>query len=371
MSSSRELRTEQGMMSRLYGMVVDQRTGSGWRIPALDGLRGIAAMMVLVAHTRHAAAEGGDSLLWAPIERGGAGGVVLFFALSGFLLYLPWYRSEVEGREPPRLKTYAIRRCLRIMPAYYASVIVLAILRVAIGGRDPLDFPAMALHFVFLPTLMMPLQTVYWTLQTEEFFYWLLPSLHRLVKALGSARVLAVTCLISLLWAAAGLHWLEPTERGVGLWLEQTPFFLPAFALGIFTAVRWADNKQDANGRTLVLIGTAAYVMFTPLAAYMAIRTDHAATPLTELMMAPAASAVVLGAARGGARFLEHPVLRFFGGISFSLYLWHAVVLRIVPVPDLVVHSFGLRVLYTVAITTPVALVSYLCVERPFLKLRP
>src|SRR6516162_7790775 len=91
------------LLSRLYAKVVDQRTGSGWRIPALDGLRGIAAMMVLVAHTRQRVVPD-DSLWWAPVERGGLGGVILFFALSGFLLYLPWLRSEVEHKPAPRFK---------------------------------------------------------------------------------------------------------------------------------------------------------------------------------------------------------------------------------------------------------------------------
>ena len=45
----------------------------------------------------------------------------VFFALSGFLLYLPWLRSATEGGAPPRLKTYLLRRCLRIMPAYYET----------------------------------------------------------------------------------------------------------------------------------------------------------------------------------------------------------------------------------------------------------
>lgn len=355
------------LWSRLYARVVDQRTGSGWRIPALDGLRGIAAMMVLVAHTRQACVED-DSLWWAPIERGGLGGVILFFALSGFLLYLPWLRSTVENRPPPRFKAYALRRCLRIMPAYYFSVIVLAVSRVALGGRDPISAGAIALHFVFLPTLGSPLQSVYWTLQVEEFFYWLLPALHRVVTRLGAVRLLVMAWIVSIGWGVAGLLLLAPGPRAI--WLSQTPFFLPAFALGILTATRW--RQPGFSGRSLVIGGVLAYVAIAPIALYVTrIIDSDQITPVTELLMAPAASAVVLGAARGGARWLEHPVMRLLGTLSFSVYLWHKVVLRVVPVPQVIEHAFGPRVCYTIAATLPVAMLSYLFVERPFLMLRP
>jgi peptidoglycan/LPS O-acetylase OafA/YrhL len=351
------------MLAGLYERVVDQRTGSGWRIPALDGLRGVAALMVLVAHTRQACGFDG-SLLWAPIERGGLGGVILFFALSGFLLYLPWLRSVLEHRPPPRFKSYAIRRCLRIMPAYYASVIVLAVLRVALG-RGSIGFLALAMHFLFLPTLLTPLQIPYWTLQVEELFYWILPAVHHVVVALGAVRLVALASAVSLLWGLVGFVTLSHAHYSI--WLEQTPFFLPAFALGISTAVRW--QAPGFEGRALFWLGVLVYVASAPVASYLT-RECHWRTPTTEVLMAPAASAIVLGAARGGARFLERPTMRFLGAISFSIYLWHAVVIHLVPVPR-AFETFGPRVGYTVALTIPLALASYLVIERPFLMLRP
>ncbi len=355
------------VLAKVYDRVVDQRTGSGWRIPSLDGLRGVAATMVLVAHTRQAVVSD-DSLAWAPIERGGLGGVILFFALSGFLLYLPWLRSDVEGKAPPRFKHYAIRRCLRIMPAYYFSVMALAVARSLVGSEEPAGPLAIALHFLFLPTLIAPLQTVYWTLQVEEFFYWLLPALHRIVQKLGAVRLVLLATAVSVIWAAIGFATIAPAHRH--LWLEETPFFLPAFALGILTAVLW--KKPGLSGRTLVLLGTGAYIAMTPLALYVTRVTEPSQViPITEVLIAPAASAVVLGVARGGARFLEHPAMRFLGAISFSMYLWHMVVLRWAPCPDFIATSFGLRVIYTFCLTVPVALGSYLLVERPFLMLRP
>ncbi|HEY1546293.1 MAG TPA: acyltransferase [Kofleriaceae bacterium] len=351
-------------LARLYSRVVDERTGSGWRIPALDGLRGVAALMVLVAHTRQQTVPD-DSPIWAPIERGGLGGVVLFFALSGFLLYLPWLRATVEHKPPPRFRQYAIRRCLRIMPAYYFSVIVLAIVRVTIGHRDPIGFLPLALHFVFLQSLMTPIQSVYWTLQVEEFFYWLLPLLHRFIERWGIALLFGATVVLSTAWGFTSF--LLPEDKR-GIWMVETPFYLPAFVLGITTAIAW--KKKSTPGRSYVWLGIATYVAMAPLLYHFA-RDEAVLTPVTELAIAPAASAVVLGVARTGNRFLEHPIMRFLGAISFSLYLWHQAILRAVPVPHSIVHSFLPRLGFTLALSIPVALASYLFVERPFLKLRP
>jgi peptidoglycan/LPS O-acetylase OafA/YrhL len=307
-------------------------------------------------------------LWWAPIERGGLGGVILFFALSGFLLYLPWLRASVEDRPPPRFRSYAIRRCLRIMPAYYFSVIALALLRVLVGGRDPIGFPALLLHFLFLPTLLNPLQTVYWTLQVEEYFYWLLPLLHGFVTKRGPVLLLCVAVAISVTWAVVG--WFAVAPRWFPIWLEETPFFLPAFALGILSAVRWRESKESA--RTILWLGVVGYIALAPLALYATRAFDNdQITPVTEVLMAPAASAVVFGVARSGSRFLEHPIMRFLGAISFSLYLWHMVVIKVAPVPHAIAHVFVARALYTTLLTVPVALASYLFVERPFLRLRP
>jgi peptidoglycan/LPS O-acetylase OafA/YrhL len=355
-----------GWWQQFYAVFVDRRTGSGWRVPALDGLRGIAAIMVLISHTRLVAYHPPFSIVWAPIEEAGLGGVILFFALSGFLLYLPWLRSKEELLPAPRFQQYALRRCLRIMPAYYASVVGMATLKVVMG-HGSIEFSAVLLHFLFLPMLMSPVQSLYWTLQVEEFFYWVLPGLHRLVLKIGIRAVLAFSMLTSLGWAAFAP--LFPFDRRY-VWLEETPFFLPVFVLGIWGAVRWR-SERTAHARRLVVFGTLGYILLSPLISYVAYRTHHRLNAMLEVLAAPLASCVVLGVARGGAPLLEHPVLRFLGAISFSLYLWHMAILRYVPVPKLFVRPLGARLAFTVALSVPLAVISYLIVERPFLLRRP
>lgn len=98
--------------------------GGTGRLAALDGIRALAALAVLVYHV---AVETGaalhDGFLGALLSRGDVA-VPVFFTLSGFLLYLPHARAVIEGTAAPRAGAYLLRRALRILPAYWLVVAV-------------------------------------------------------------------------------------------------------------------------------------------------------------------------------------------------------------------------------------------------------
>jgi len=174
-----------------------------------------------------------------------------------------------------------------------------------------------------------------------------------------------IGCAIAAtIWGVVGAQLLS--GHALAIWFEQTPLFLPAFALGISTAVHWYTDRTRPGANRLVWYGLVGYVALTPLASYVSRESGHVLTPLTMLGLGPLASIVVLGAARGGAPLLEHPIMRFLGGISFSLYLWHFVVIRIVPVPGAFADVFVMRAPCTTALSVPVATISFPCIERPF-----
>jgi len=93
----------------------------------MDGMRAIAALSVL---TTHAAIVSGaiNQAHWGNIVNRLEIGVALFFLLSGFLLYRPFVASRYDGRPRPRLRKYARRRALRIVPAYWFALTMLTIL---------------------------------------------------------------------------------------------------------------------------------------------------------------------------------------------------------------------------------------------------
>src|SRR3954468_10008623 len=97
------------------------------RFPAFDGLRAIAALSVLVVHT-----AGDAGTMYQP-GRGGAllahldVGVTIFFLISGFLLYRPFAAARLSRRPRPDLRRYGVARVLRIVPAYWLALTLLAI----------------------------------------------------------------------------------------------------------------------------------------------------------------------------------------------------------------------------------------------------
>ncbi|WP_344102238.1 acyltransferase [Nocardiopsis rhodophaea] len=97
-------------------------------LTGLDGIRAIAALMVLVFHV---AIETGAALhpgVFGALLSGGQYGVPLFFALSGLLLYRPWARAALDGTPRPAALPYLWRRALRVLPAYWIVAVTALLL---------------------------------------------------------------------------------------------------------------------------------------------------------------------------------------------------------------------------------------------------
>ncbi|HKI91396.1 MAG TPA: acyltransferase family protein, partial [Gaiellaceae bacterium] len=107
----------------------EETTSSASRVSALTGLRGLAAASVVVFHVWQYGAANGVRFTAGPFGRVFASldiGVTFFFVLSGLLLYRPYARALLAGRAWPQLRNFAVARFLRIVPVYWAAVLVVA-----------------------------------------------------------------------------------------------------------------------------------------------------------------------------------------------------------------------------------------------------
>ena len=102
------------------------RASGGRHFELFDGLRAVAVLFVLCSHV--AVAMGYTGTEWpGRITNRFSIGVTIFFVISGFLLYRPFVRARMSERSFPNVRRYALRRFLRIMPAYWVALTVLAI----------------------------------------------------------------------------------------------------------------------------------------------------------------------------------------------------------------------------------------------------
>lgn len=384
-------------------------------LEALDGLRALAALMVLVFHV---ATETGDTL--APGVVGGllsAGdlAVPLFFALSGVLLYRPWARAALDGVHGPSVGAYLWRRGARVMPAYW----LVALVALLLWSREHLDSvrawaEVMTLTFTYNTDPWWVGTGPYglgqmWSLAVEVSFYLLLP-LFAFLLALASRggadadargrRLLLGLLAMALIGVLALVPQFYPEPREyMHAWLPRT---LGMFAAGMALAVlsEWAWRESGSDGpvrrfcRTLprattlcwLLAGAFYLLAATPAAGGRFIGAGDLWTSLVDqvagvgfafFIVAPVALLPAGGLAtassrwRGGAwlgTLLTHKVSRFLGKISYGIFLWQFIVLylwREFTGQEIFTGSFWLDIVPVTAVTILLAWPTYHWVEEP------
>jgi peptidoglycan/LPS O-acetylase OafA/YrhL len=293
------------------------------RSARIESLRALAALSVLTSHVfLFKLGSSGDLHKLA-----GAGryGVWMFFALTGYLLFWPFVRGgEID------LRRYALNRVLRILPLYYVVVVVLLVLNEHGGSTAQWCRFATFTQNYFTSTVGT-VDVPIWSLVVEIQFY-----------ALLLAKV-----------HSPGVADLR--------WRYSLPATFFAFTPGMFVALLRAKNVRLPGSTTLILASLPLW-----LVAALAIRW---AEPLCAVAAFLVLAAVVMPVREGPlVRALGAKPLAAVGVASYSLYLWHVPLIRAL---NDHAHPGTLGLLIAgAALALAVAAVSYLVVERPFLRLR-
>ncbi|MEV0249549.1 acyltransferase [Nocardia sp. NPDC050712] len=351
-------------------------------VPALEGMRGMAALGVIVTHV--AFQTGASSMpvvgkVWERFDMA----VAVFFALSGFLLWRPHAAAARGLGAAPSTGYYFRHRATRILPAYWA--VVFAVLLLLPSAADSAGwrvwFSNLALLQVFIPLTLTDGLTQMWSLSVEVAFYAVLPLLaFALVRLRGDAArwrvpVLAGSALICLGWNFIPVP--TPDAIHADNWL---PAYLPWFAAGMVLA-ELVDIRPAVPTRWVRVLGSQPLMWAVALVAFLFSTTDlggpagltHAEPwqyvvkmTLGMIIGFGLIAPLVLGDARH--RWLESRVAATFGRWSYGIFLWHLAVLSIVfPVFGILPFrgNFAWVLFLTIAITLPVAAASYALIEDP------
>jgi peptidoglycan/LPS O-acetylase OafA/YrhL len=329
-------------------------------LPTLDGVRGVAIVLVMLDHSApQLAALGLGAAAW------GWCGVDLFFVLSGFLIT----GIILDGRDQPRFfRNFYARRGLRIWPLY---ALVVAVNAAVCGMANTWIGPApFWLYFaLFLQNLTPGLAgTLYpaWSLAIEEQFYLVWAPVARYLPVAGLATVLGLVLAFGP-WARAQMT-LTPVN---------TLFHLDGLAVGSLIALGLRTRAWRQASWTRLAVWAAG----AGLAGVVWAAGGHGAW--IDSFLALGFGGLVLGAvcAENGrsvyARLLRWRGLRFLGRISYGLYLTHVIVLALLGGVDLYLDrvlpaaaAAALIVAMRFAAAVAVATALWYGFERPILGLK-
>lgn len=315
-------------------------------MPGLDGLRGLACLMVFFYHLRWNAQPSNTTPLTLPFDfefllRKFDIGVAIFFVLSGLLLSMPFWRAILENKPSPHTGRYLWRRACRIVPAYVAVLVAVYLLRGdSYTFYGAIDF---LLHATFLHNFA---DYAYhgphpdlWTIGIEFQFYLLLPFLMAAVAAVyrKSGGVLAIGALLVGCWladlAASSLLRLAAPSipnrflSADGPVIGGTVFsYLKLFAFGIAAAfavfrIRCSPRTADVACGIGIILATVL-VTLGDEAGWR--KTSALGWPLNAAVLAFIAAS--LARSEGFARLFSARWIASTGTISYGIYLWHDLV---------------------------------------------
>ena len=357
------------------------------RLHFIDGLRGLAMLMVLLYHCwlfgglwKIGFTLGRHSVNFAGIIGYGHIGVNLFLVLSGFCLYWPFVKSG--KRREPTLWEFARKRCRRILPPYYVTLLLCLGLALTQAwphlDRTDVSFLMrwLVLHLVMLhnmrPEYILSLNGSLWSLGLEFQLYILFPVLVEAYRRFNSRRVLLMVLFVCSAYRFFLVRGGYLPDDGIGYVLAYSVFGRCfEFALGMFTAemiARWHETQKNP----LHWIDGLVVAVIVPVAIIDG-RHGHFQT-LTDSMWGLLFAVIILIGSRPNAivnRLLSTRYLVRIGIYSYSVYLIHLPLVILLGGYATTHFSNNGQVLFILLFAVPLMLglgyLFHLLFEKPFM----
>ncbi len=304
------------------------------RLAGLDGIRGLAALYVVVNHVFLRAFPGypGDhASFWAGWFIYGRFAVVVFIVLSGFYLALSPAR---HGWRLDSASRFAGRRARRILPPYWAALafsLAVAWLIVAQPGHGMPDAKSVVVNGLLVQNIVgahSP-NAAFWSMAVEAQLYILFPLLLLIVRRWGGSAMVATVTLVVVAVGIFGAH-ISRVDTFV---IQSAPDLAALFAIGILSAgIVGASAARRSWPWAWLALAAAAPVLATIWWQGSVWTLDHLFW--VDLALGPAIACLLAALATGHPapllRVLDARPIRSLGSSSYSLYLTHAPIVVIV-----------------------------------------
>lgn len=303
----------------------------GQLVPQMEGLRCAALWLVFLLHFHQAVLMSMPESLHAVIKssalarvcEAGDFGVQLFFAISGFVLALPFAKWRLKEGKPVTLKRYFFRRLIRLEPPLLINLILLTPLAVWVFHKLSLsDVPwhfgwTMGYgHRLFLGE-QSPINRVTWSLETEAQFYVLMPLLAHVFRITNAGPRRLTLIILGLIC----LPFKDHLNRA--LILSHLEYFMGGLLLADLYVTKW--SQTPAGLKRWDGIGALAWMgMFGTLLLFPSNQIG------THFLLALCTGLAFAAALRGpiSSRFWSLPWLTLCGGMCYTFYLYHDPVIK-------------------------------------------
>ncbi len=289
-------------------------------IPQIDGLRFVAIASVVFFHIYAALENGAAVPLPVPLNIDlPKHGVELFFTISGFILGVPFASRYLLGTPKVNLKSYFLRRLTRLEPPYFLALFAGVAAQGIVAHRSLSDMaPHLLAHSLYLQNLIFgafvgSVNPVAWSLEIEIQFYILVPLL-ALMFAIGNVRLRRLVMLFAILITGIlSLPLYYSTHLHYSI-LYYCAFFLAGFLLCDLYLTR--ENWRQSY------VWDVFAICLWPLVWLMGRNVGHVVLPFLIVIL-------YLSAFRGriSSAVFSHPIITNVGGMCYSIYLFHAMII--------------------------------------------
>lgn len=315
----------------------------------LDGLRGLAALVVVISHSANAG--------YLPIFFGngfGQSGVALFYVLSAFLLTRLYIDKDFSKKG---IFDYCVKRLARVLPLFYCVVIVSGILLFVFGITQ---YSITSSIWLLLNLLILQGTSVLWSVPVEIHFYGFFIFLWWMYQ--GFRKSIVLVCVLTLLTQMGLLSILSYTGLETGM--LNIAFWLHIFLIGVVLAK--IEFVPLSTGNSYLHAIAAAFLFFIMLPEFRTIiGIPVLPTPFDPFSIGIPVLLFYFALRQAPIlNFLEASVFQWLGRISFSLYLLHWPIIEFFKLLEITHEYPFLSFLLILILSMTAAWTSFLVVER-------